>query len=481
MSGATKRRPIALGFAASSDGRERRRRQRRASMKGRGPKPREQGVALVIAITTVAILSVMLADMHESTGTAFAVATAERDRLQAEYIAKSGHNLTRLLIRNEPRIRQMVSPLYQALIGRPPPQLPIWSLANDILQPFCRGPEGPDDDEFDFERAGQLPDFLRGAQGLENLPGTCEIVAFAENSKINVNDPLFLNGDRARRSISMQMFAVMGGYQSPSPYDPLFQQRDADGQFSNRQDILGGIIDWWDVDTDRTTFDPGAGEVATSGGEDDVYRRLDDPYEPKNAPFDSLEELRLVRGIGDDFWATFVEPVRGDDRSRKITVYGSGSVNPNEAPPEVLLARICSFLENPPLCTDPAEAMKFVQLLSTVRSMFPVPFFTRSGDFMNFAEGRGGPRDLYPMMRSFLGPDSPLLFTPVAIPQAMRGEVASSFVTAAQIIRIHVTANVGRTNVHINSVMNFHDRWSPPPPNAGRMPGLGVFHYYRID
>ena len=31
----------------------------------------QEGVALIIAIATVAILAVMLADMHETTGTAF--------------------------------------------------------------------------------------------------------------------------------------------------------------------------------------------------------------------------------------------------------------------------------------------------------------------------------------------------------------------------------------------------------------------------
>ena len=43
---------------------------------------REEGVALIVAITTVAILGVMLADMHETTGTAFAVSTSQRDALK---------------------------------------------------------------------------------------------------------------------------------------------------------------------------------------------------------------------------------------------------------------------------------------------------------------------------------------------------------------------------------------------------------------
>src|SRR5690606_13671192 len=138
----------------------------------------------------------------------------------------------------------------------------------------------------------------------------------------------------------MQVFAMIGGYQSPSPYDPLFEQRDPDGNFTSRLDLVSALIDWWDADTERTVFDPGAGEVTSSGGEDNLYQSFSDPYRVKHAPFDSLEELRLVRGVGDDFWATFVEPDPDDPESRNVTIYGSGSVNPNEAPPEVLLARL---------------------------------------------------------------------------------------------------------------------------------------------
>ena len=80
----------------------------------------EEGVALIMAITTVAILAVMLADMHETTGTAFAVSTSQRDALQAEYMAKSATNLTRLLIAKEPEVRRFVDPLYRGATGRPP-------------------------------------------------------------------------------------------------------------------------------------------------------------------------------------------------------------------------------------------------------------------------------------------------------------------------------------------------------------------------
>ncbi len=464
-------------LVGSDDSRARERITRRAA-RPRGARAerglRERGIARVIAMTAIAILAVMLADMHESTTSAYVVATTERDQLRAEYLAKSAINLTRLLVSQEPAIRVVVTPMYQMVVGRPPPMLPVWAYADGILAPFCR-----------YDESGELGNSIgidfRSAEGLGDTGGTCDIIAIAENSMLNVSDPLNFDGDIARTSVAMQTFAMMGGYQSPSPFDPLFEQRDADGQFTSRLDVVSALIDWWDYDTERSTFDPGAGTVTSSGAEDDVYQSYDDPYRPRNAPFDSVEELRLVRGVGDDFWATFVEPDPEDPRSRSVTIYGSGAVNPNEARPEVLLARVCSILVDQPLCTDPIEASKFIQILGTMRQIAPIPWFSRGGDFIRFLEGQGGERELYPMLQGFLGADNPLLFRPVSISAERRTALDRVLVTAARILTIQATGRAGRATVRIRTVMNFHERWTPPPPNAGTMPGLGIFIHYRVD
>jgi len=433
----------------------------------------EKGIALVLALTAIAILAVVLADMHEGTTAAYIVATTERDQLRAEYMARSGLNLTRLLVAQEPQIRVAVAPMYTMLTGRPPPMIPVWNFAEAILQPFCDygGATSEGSGGFNFGIA----------EGLGDTGATCEIVSFGENSRININDPLSFEGNRQQVIVAMQTFGLIGGYLSPSPFDPLFEQADPDGNYTARLDFVSALIDWWDLDTDRTNFDPGAGTVTSSGAEDDIYQTFDDPYRARNAPLDSIEELRMIRGVGDDFWATFVEPNPDDPRSRTVTIYGSGAVNPNEAPPEVLLARVCSIIGLQPLCANPAEAAKFIQLFQTVRSIAPIPWFTHPRQFVEFIAGEGGPRDLYPMLSTFLGPGNPLLFTPVTLTPEQRNELDAVMVTAARIITIQVTGRSGRASVRARTVMNFHDRWTPPPPNAGTMPGLGIFYYYRLD
>ena len=68
------------------------------------------------------------------------------------------------------------------------------------------------------------------------------------------------------------------------------------------------------------------------------------------------------------------------------------------------------------------------------------------------------------------------------------------FLTSAAIIFVQSTGRVGAcsedpeergpgrcTSIRIRSVINFDRPWTPPPPNAGAMPRLGVFHHWRVD
>ena len=435
----------------------------------------EQGVALIMVMGVIAVITVFVSELMSNTSTAFQVAVSERDRLQAEYLARSGLNLTRLLIAKEPDIRKVVAPLYSMVLGHGPPQLNVWSFADALLMPFAN-PAGAK------ESADQTGVNFALMQGIKDTGGTFEVISIPENSMINLNKPLFWQGDEARTSLAMQLFALTGGYQNQSPYDALFNMTDPDGQLTSRLDVVSAVIDWWDEDEQRTVFDPGASKVQSSGHEDDIYSRFAEPYRVKNAPYDSLEELRLIRGFTDDFWSTFVEPDPEDPRSRQVTVYGSGAVNPNESRPEVLWSRVCSFVSTQPLCQDPLQRQAFVTLFATARNILPIGLFEKPSDFLNFMEGRGSQRDLYPMLKMMLGKDNPLmLWTPVIIPQDKRQLMNGAFVTSARIFVIQAVGRVNKASIRVNTVVNFDENWTPPPLTTGKMTGLGIFHRYRVD
>jgi general secretion pathway protein K len=463
------------------------RRVRRAPPRSERPRvhaKREEGFALLMAIIAIAILAVLVTDLHETTGTSFAAAMSERDHLRAEYMAKSGVNLTRMLIGQERNLRQLIDPLYRmSPLKRSAPQIPVWRFAEMILKPFS-------DFESSKEDVASAGYDLDMSEGLGETHASFEIHAAAENGKINLNDPRIEDQNAGHANVAMQLYALMGGPVSPNKYDPLFSQFDEKGRLTTRLDIVANVIDWWDRDENRTNYDPVTYTVNTSGGEDtDFYRSQPQPYMIKNAPFDSIEELRLVRGIGDDFWATFVEPTLDDPSERAVTVYGAAKVNPNEATPAAMLARLCTYPEvvTQPMCSDPTgfEQTKFVTLITMARSMtYGAPFFSKSSDFVNFITGK--PDGLYGLLQTFLTAMGPtgaaMLFTPLVVDDAqVLAKMRRTFTTTARFIAIDVVGKSGNSQTRIRTVINTDPKWTPPPPNAGKLPPLGVFAYYRID
>lgn len=83
--------------------------------------------------------------------------------------------------------------------------------------------------------------------------------------------------------------------------------------------ITDCILDWLDKDDLHHV----------NGAEKDYYVTLPEPYEPKNGPFDSVEELTLVKGITPEIF----ELLRNH-----VTIYGSGKININFASQEALLS-----------------------------------------------------------------------------------------------------------------------------------------------
>lgn len=87
-----------------------------------------------------------------------------------------------------------------------------------------------------------------------------------------------------------------------------------------RADILASsIIDWRDEDN----------LSLPNGAEDEYYRSLKWPYECKDFPFQTTEELRYVKQMNSDIFKK-IEPY--------ITIYGSGTVNINTASRNILSA-----------------------------------------------------------------------------------------------------------------------------------------------
>ncbi|MBM4361488.1 MAG: general secretion pathway protein GspK, partial [Deltaproteobacteria bacterium] len=299
-------------------------RARRRALRGR------RGVALIMVLGALTVLTILLADFQDETSANVGAALSARDALRAEYAARSGVALARLLIAAEPTIRQTLAPMMMLMGGgQAPPQIPVWEFADEVLGAF--------NDEAGGQKFAALSGVNLGEGRNLGIEGAgFDLTIVDEDSKINLNAA-------SREAFSQGLvIAELLGLIGSAQFDPMFSGRDADGQFSDRQTVCGAIVDWVDRDQDASPCDPRALQQASSAApEDSFYQLLDPGYQRKNAPLDSLDELRRVRGVGDDFWATFVDPDPDDPSKRPVTVWGQGRVNVNTANAQTLLAMIC--------------------------------------------------------------------------------------------------------------------------------------------
>lgn len=335
----------------------------------RKQRKQKRGIALIMVLGAITILTVFLTELQTDTSSALAGALADRDRLKAEYYAKSAVNLSRMLLASEPLIKQ--DPMIAILMsGSKIPQLPVWEFSRLVLGAFNGG---------DHARAfgTNVGVDLSTAKNV-GIPGKdyFEVKIVDEDSKININTAA---GAVAPTRLMQQLAAA---FLQPQ-YATLFEAPDGDRQNTDAGMLCAAMIDWADADETLTNcIDP---TQAGGGAEDNSYQMLGFDYRRKNAGYDSFEELRLIRGMDDDRWATFVDPDPSDPKKRLMTVWGQTGVNVNTANAQTLYTAVCAYAApQTPLCTDPLQAVMFLQGLNLFRSLLPgVPLAMSGRDFKN--------------------------------------------------------------------------------------------------
>ena len=450
----------------------------------RAARGERRGVALILVLGAIAVLSVLLTEFQDETSAELASAVSDRDALKAEYLARSAINLSRLLIAAEPTIRKGLTLLF---LGRTPPQVPVWDFSDRILGAF-------NDKEGGAGFAALTNTDLSQGKNLGVEGGHFEVVIVDEDSKIDVN--LAANGNVISK---LRLAAQLNSLTAGDQYNPLFEQRDRDDQFTDKLTLCSAVIDWADFDDIQFSCDPrtSANQQSTAN-EDSFYQLLKTPYRRKNAAFDSLEELHLVRGFGEDFWATFVDPEPENPRKRVLTVWGQGAVNVNTANPQTLLALICSgaappgtAAPTPPpgapgappaptaaagstgsgnlsntstMCSDPLEAQRFLMAVNLIQGFTAgAPIFTSAGDFIKTMKGQ-------PPLGTIL---STLKINPITFKSET--DAAKALTTESKMFSIYADGVVPgyqrKTKVRIHEVVDFRNA---PPPGAGPIPPGGL-------
>jgi general secretion pathway protein K len=280
----------------------------------RRPRNKQRGVALLLVLTWIALMVALVGQFTYGTNVDAAQAANARDELRAHYLAVSAVNLGRMLIKIQ---KQFVDPIMgqaQKLIssamgtggagggaagaggsssagGGLGFSLRVTDYAGPLMGFFSGSKE-------EVAGLGSLIGIdTSGVKGLGLKSGTFDAEITPEDGKININCG---GGFNALADRQKMVFRLLMGLMYSRRFDRLFSESDANGQFATRADVARAIIDW--SDNDERGFSP---DGVSASGEDYRYDDRADKYRAHNDPFDTLEELKLVRGVTDGFMEAF--------------------------------------------------------------------------------------------------------------------------------------------------------------------------------
>jgi general secretion pathway protein K len=414
-----------------------------------------RGVALILVLTTLAILTAVGVDFSYSSRVSLKLAENLRDETRAEYLAKSAINLSRLLLHFQKQVDQMGGQLGAALGGLVPggaPGIPpapgnpaaaagnnlgirLWQVVpidSNAFGALLSGSMHALEAAKAAAETSALPLAAAGkraaAHDFGGFEGSYHAGIVDENSRINVQ--ALDNVGNTPMAVYTQLRAMM----ADPKYDFIFDEPDANRDRVRREDLVLAMKDWIDIDETGTALDPTNPQRPFVNGfsdENSAYSRYEPRYKAKNGRFDSLEELYMVRGVNDRFMAAF-----GD----RLTVWPdiNSKLNVNTDDPQQMLTNILIAAANPndPVLRDPRMLQTILQAIQ-VRKMFS--FFGLSAqDFVSILTANG--------IR--LRPE---------IDQRQGGNAANLFGATSDTFRITATGRVGRIEKQITAVVRYDD------------------------
>lgn len=284
-----------------------------------------RGIALLMAIVTIALLSATVVEFSYTNRVNLALATNERDQLKSYYLARSAINISKLLLSFQFALqsesRETEDDMGQ-LIGRAMRRsnFQIYQYVDLLLGPFNSGKiESP---------VGGINLSETGVEGFGDFTGEMAAKVIPEDGRINLNA-------FAKQNVDEGDLAQMCAMVLDTRYDEMFENKDAYGNLMDRAATLQNILDFIDPDESGITIGNDCTIQGNGGDELRDYDRDDSKIRPRNAKLVDVSELYQVQGISDDFMRTFAD---------QLTVYPIGKPNINVAQAPVFYSVLCQNL-----------------------------------------------------------------------------------------------------------------------------------------
>lgn len=308
-----------------------------------------RGVALLMVLAGLALLSGLVVEFAYNSNVTFNLALNERDRLQAYYLAESGLQFSKLVIRYDKEAKSVAAKASDKL-GKPIQIQPLYemiplstqmlrSLSGMGLEGMMGGEGGgvePPTTIGEEPEAGTPSEVEAGLQEI-NLKGAESFLAFEgdfsaeiteEDAKINLNSFYSLS---PRKKSYDRLKNVLYHLLADQEFVDLFEDR-----YRDAKALAQNIADY--IDKDESYNEPGGLERGREGASGGLSAAGTEQM--KNGKLLSLEELILVPGMTDPIFQKLKE---------YVTVYGTDEkVNLCRAKEPLVRAMVIAYTENNP-------------------------------------------------------------------------------------------------------------------------------------
>ncbi len=242
----------------------------------------KRGIALIMAIMIISIMMLFSTDLILTSQVNMTLATTKRDALKQEYLAKSGFNIALILLSADFAIDLVMAGTVDPKAGLNDGLGDMWSAMNGL-------PIGGETAEMmmGFQEEFGLNAVLDSGvmDQLKLFEGSFQLNVTDEQGKINVNDCF-----NSRCQEGLLMLEAM--FNCPAEKQFLDQKK------LNGRELAYRIKDYIDKDAR-------ADEASGFNDEDEPFAKRIPKQAAKNAPIDSVDELRMIEGWDEEVHAVF--------------------------------------------------------------------------------------------------------------------------------------------------------------------------------
>lgn len=257
----------------------------------------ESGAALMMAIFTIVLLTIIATEVMYETSVEFVVSSQSVNQVRAHYAAKAGVEISLL--------RLHIYRKALAALGDTAKSLPILDMIWQM--PFSWPPVVP------TEVSTVEKEEIKASVKSSLMQGQYMATIESESGKIDLSLLALENNQELVNRTVEQLVQI---FQSKIENDEAFANKYSGFDFNR---LVLNIKDWVDPDDKQST----------GGDEQSLYSHLnsENATYPPNQPFKTFSELHMVDGMTDEFYNILLP---------RVTIYGAKAVNVKYASREVL-------------------------------------------------------------------------------------------------------------------------------------------------